>query len=127
MGDIVREIYCEEKFFKLELLIEFINNHNIKVISIFPNIYNKTYQEYILIYSYMEEWFSLEEFLNWLPYTGIVFIDFILGFLYLVLGILAFMAIGALGLFVLGFLMMTCYIWIPLLLVVVGIMKLCGL
>ena len=55
MGDIVREIYCEEKFFKLELLIEFINNHNIKVISIFPNIYNKTYQEYILIYSYMEE------------------------------------------------------------------------
>ena len=123
----MREIYCEEKFFKLELLIEFINNHNIKVISIFPNIYNKTYQEYILIYSYMEEWFSLEEFLNWLPYTGIVFIDFILGFLYLVLGILAFMAVGALGLFVLGFLMMTCYIWIPLLLVVVGIMKLCGL
>lgn len=69
----------------------------------------------------------MEEFLNWLPYTGIVFIDFILGFLYLVLGILAFMAVGALGLFVLGFLMMTCYIWIPLLLVVVGIMKLCGL
>ena len=123
----MREIYCEEKFFKLELLIEFINNHNIKVISIFPNIYNKTYQEYILIYSYMEEWFSLEEFLNWLPYTGIVFIDFILGFLYLVLGILAFMAVGALGLFVLGFLLITCYIWIPLLLVVVGIMKLCGL
>lgn len=50
----MREIYCEEKFFKLELLIEFINNHNIKVISIFPNIYNKTYQEYILIYSYTE-------------------------------------------------------------------------
>ena len=54
-GNVMREIYCEEKFFKLELLIEFINNHNIKVISIFPNIYNKTYQEYILIYSYMEE------------------------------------------------------------------------
>ena len=34
---------------------KFINNHNIKVISKFPNIYNKTYQEYILIYSYMEE------------------------------------------------------------------------
>ena len=69
----------------------------------------------------------MEEFLNWLPYTGIVFIDFILGFLYLVLGILAFMAVGALVLFVLGFLIMTCYIWIPLLLVVVVIMKLCGL
>ena len=69
----------------------------------------------------------MEEFLNWLPYTGIVFIDFVLGFLYLVLGILAFMAVGALALFVLGFLLMTCYIWIPLLLVVVGIMKLCGL
>ena len=53
----------------------------------------------------------MEEFLNWLPYTGIVFIDFILGFLYLVLGILAFMAVGALVLFVLGFLIMTCYIY----------------
>ena len=69
----------------------------------------------------------MEEFLNWLPYTGIAVIDFVLGFLYLVLGILAFMAVGALGLFVLGFLIITCYIWIPLLLVVVGIMKLCGL
>ena len=69
----------------------------------------------------------MEEFLNWLPYTGIVFIDFILGFLYLVLGILAFMAVGALGLFVLGFLMMTCYIWCPFLIVVVIIMKLMGL
>ena len=69
----------------------------------------------------------MEEFLNWLPYTGIAFIDFILAFLYLVLGILAFMAVGALALFVLGFLIMTCYIWIPVLLVVVGIMKLCGL
>ena len=69
----------------------------------------------------------MEEFLNWLPYTGIAFIDFILAFLYLVLGMLAFMAVGALVLFVLGFLLMTCYIWIPLLLVVVVIMKLCGL
>ena len=51
----MREIYCEQTFLNLELLIEFINNHNIKAISIFPNIYNKTYQEYILIYSYMEE------------------------------------------------------------------------
>ena len=65
----------------------------------------------------------MEEFLNWLPYTGIAFIDFVLGFLYLVLG----MAVGVLGLFVLAFLIITCYIWIPLLLVVVGIMKLCGL
>ena len=55
-GDnVMREIYCEEKFFKLELLIEFINNHNIKVISISQHIYTETYQEYILIYSYMEE------------------------------------------------------------------------
>ena len=51
----MREIYCEEYFFSLELLIEFINNHNIKVISISQNIYTETYQEYILIYSYMEE------------------------------------------------------------------------
>ena len=51
----MREIYCEEYFFSLELLIEFINNHNIKVISIFTNIYNRAYREYILIYSYMEE------------------------------------------------------------------------
>ena len=51
----MREIYQEQIFFNLELLIEFINNHNIKVISIFPNIYNETYPEYILIYSYKEE------------------------------------------------------------------------
>ena len=63
-SNVMREIYKEQRFFKLELLIEFINNHNIKVISIFPNNYYEVRhidgkefkcQDYILIYSYMEE------------------------------------------------------------------------
>ena len=57
----MREIFCEQVFSDLELLIEFVNNHNIKVINIFPNAYSETEyinsrefkcQEYILIYSY---------------------------------------------------------------------------
>ena len=57
----MQEIFCEQSFFDLKLLIEFVNNHNIKVISIFPNTYSilehinsKEFkcQEYILIYSY---------------------------------------------------------------------------
>ena len=57
----MQEIFCEQSFFDLKLLIEFVNNHNIKVISIFPNTYSETKhinsrelkcQEYILIYSY---------------------------------------------------------------------------
>ena len=57
----MQEIFREEVFSDLELLIEFVNNHNIKVISIFPNAYSETEhinsrefkcQEYILIYSY---------------------------------------------------------------------------
>ena len=57
----MQEIFHEEIFSDLELLIEFVNNHNIKVISIFPNAYSETEhinsrefkcQEYILIYSY---------------------------------------------------------------------------
>ena len=57
----MREIFYEQSFFDLKLLIEFVNNHNIKVISIFPNTYSETEyinsrelkcQEYILIYSY---------------------------------------------------------------------------
>ena len=57
----MREIFCEQSFFDLKLLIEFVNNHNIKVISIFPNTYSEMEyinsrelkcQEYILIYSY---------------------------------------------------------------------------
>ena len=57
----MQEIFREEVFSDLELLIEFVNNHNIKVISIFPNTYSKTEyinsrelkcQEYVLIYSY---------------------------------------------------------------------------
>ena len=56
-----REIFCELLFFDLKLLMEFVNNHNIKVISIFPNTYSVTKpmgskefkcQEYVLIYSY---------------------------------------------------------------------------
>ena len=57
----MQEIFREEVFSDLELLIEFVNNHNIKVISIFPNTYSETEcinsrelkcQEYVLIYSY---------------------------------------------------------------------------
>ena len=38
----MQEIFCEQVFSDLELLIEFVNNHNIKVISIFPNVYFET-------------------------------------------------------------------------------------
>lgn len=64
---------------------------------------------------------------SWLPWTGILFIDMILGFFYLVAGVL--LGIFACGciFFILAILVMTCYIWIPILAVVVIIMKLCGL
>ena len=48
------EKYHEQTFSNLELLIEFINNHNIEVINIAQNIYTETYREYVLLYSYME-------------------------------------------------------------------------
>ena len=57
----MREIFYEETFSDLELLIEFVNSHNLKVINIFPNAYFETKcingreikcQEYVLIYSY---------------------------------------------------------------------------
>ena len=57
----MQEIFCEEVFSDLELLIEFVNNHDIKVINIFPNVYFETKcingreikcQKYVLIYSY---------------------------------------------------------------------------
>ena len=57
----MQEIFCEQSFSDLKLLIEFVNNHNIKVISIFPNTYSETKhmnkrefecQDYMLIYSY---------------------------------------------------------------------------
>ena len=64
---------------------------------------------------------------SWLPWTGIIFIDMILGFFYLVAGLL--LGIFACGcvFFILAILVMTCYIWIPILAIVVIIMKLCGL
>ena len=64
---------------------------------------------------------------SWLPWTGIIFIDMILGFFYLVAGVL--LGIFACGciFFILAILVMTCYIWIPILAVIVIIMKLCGL
>ena len=64
---------------------------------------------------------------SWLPWTGIIFIDMILGFFYLVAGVL--LGIFACGciFFILAILVMTCYIWIPILAIVVIIMKLCGL
>lgn len=64
---------------------------------------------------------------SWLPWTGIMFIDMILGFFYLVAGVL--LGIFACGciFFILAILVMTCYIWIPILAIIVIIMKLCGL
>ena len=64
---------------------------------------------------------------SWLPWTGIMFIDMILGFFYLVAGfLLGIFACGCIF-FILAILVMTCYIWIPILAVIVIIMKLCGL
>ena len=57
----MQEIFYEETFSDLELLIEFVNNHKLKVINIFPNAYFETKgingreikcQKYVLIYSY---------------------------------------------------------------------------
>ena len=64
---------------------------------------------------------------SWLPWTGIIFIDMILGFFYLVAGfLLGIFACGCIF-FILAILVMTCYIWIPILGIIVIIMKLCGL
>lgn len=64
---------------------------------------------------------------SWLPWTGIIFIDMILGFFYLVAGfLLGIFACGCIF-FILAILVMTCYIWIPILAIIVIIMKLCGL
>ena len=64
---------------------------------------------------------------SWLPWTGIMFIDMILGFFYLVAGfLLGIFACGCIF-FILAILVMTCYIWIPILAIIVIIMKLCGL
>ena len=67
------------------------------------------------------------EIVSWLPWTGIIFIDMILGFFYLVAGfLLGIFACGCIF-FILAILVMTCYIWIPILEIIVIIMKLCGL
>lgn len=64
---------------------------------------------------------------SWLPWTGIIFIDMILGFFYLVAGgIIATLLLVAFF-FIAGFLFLTCYIWCPFLIVIVIIMKLMGL
>ena len=64
---------------------------------------------------------------SWLPWTGIIFIDMILGFFYLVAGfLLGIFACGCIF-FILAILVMTCYIWCPFLIVIVIIMKLMGL
>ena len=64
---------------------------------------------------------------SWLPWTGIIFIDMILGFFYLVAGFLSGIFACGCIFFILAILVMTCYIWIPILAIVVIIMKLCGL
>lgn len=67
------------------------------------------------------------DIMSWLPWTGIIFIDMILGFFYLVAGfLLGIFACGCIF-FILAILVMTCYIWIPILAIIVIIMKLCGL
>ena len=69
----------------------------------------------------------MEGIMNWLPWTGIVLIDFILGFLYLVVGVLAAIAIIALTLCAIAILVMTIPVWVPIFAIVVLIMKICGL
>lgn len=64
---------------------------------------------------------------SWLPWTGIIFIDMILGFFYLVAGVLLGIFACACVFFILSILVLTCYIWIPILAIIVIIMKLCGL
>ena len=64
---------------------------------------------------------------SWLPWTGIIFIYFILGTLYISALCIITIVLLILGAFILGFLLMTCYIWIPILAIIVIIMKLCGL
>ena len=67
------------------------------------------------------------DIVSWLPWTGVILIDMILGFFYLVAGfLLGIFACGCIF-FILAILVMTCYIWIPILAIVVIIMKLCGL
>ena len=67
------------------------------------------------------------DIMSWLPWTGIIFIDMILGFFYLVAGfLLGIFACGCIF-FILAILVMTCYIWCPFLIVIVIIMKLMGL
>ena len=64
---------------------------------------------------------------SWLPCTGIIFIDMILGFFYFIAGgIIATLLLVAFF-FIAGFLFLSCYIWIPILAIIVIIMKLCGL
>lgn len=67
------------------------------------------------------------DIMSWLPWTGIIFIDMILGTLYISALCIITIALLILGAFILGFLLMTCYIWIPILAIIVIIMKLCGL
>lgn len=67
------------------------------------------------------------DIMSWLPWTGIIFIDFILGTLYISALCIITIALLILGAFILGFLLMTCYIWCPFLIVIVIIMKLMGL
>ena len=64
---------------------------------------------------------------SWLPWTGIILIDIILGFLYLVAGFLLGIFACVCIFFILSILVLTCYIWIPILAIIVIIMKLCGL
>ena len=67
------------------------------------------------------------DIMSWLPWTGIIFIDFILGTLYISALCMITIALLILGAFILAFLLITCYIWIPILAIIVIIMKLCGL
>ena len=62
-----------------------------------------------------------------LPYTGIIFIDIILEFLYMVAICIIAVGLGVALVFILGVLFFSCYIWIPILAIIVILMKSCGL
>lgn len=67
------------------------------------------------------------DILDMLPYTGLAVIDIILVILYIAaIGILVLASLVA-AVFIIGALVLYCYIWIPILGIVIIIMKLFGM
>lgn len=67
------------------------------------------------------------DIMSWLPWTGIILIDILLAFLYIVAGCIIGVLLIAGAFIVLCFLVLTAPVWIPILAIIVIIMKLCGL